>query len=97
MYEVKRSGGNESMKVKEFNLLNQSGKRQTKVRVVYENDLFKVGKIFTVKEIHEYMSERISEMTPFNPKPTKIESKKRYAFIDGYKKKIINSLEMKNR
>jgi len=85
------------MKVKEFNLLNQSGKRQTKVRVVYENDLFKVGKVFTVKEIHEYMSERLDEMIPNNPQNTKIESKKRYDFIDSYKKKIINSLEMKNR
>lgn len=97
MYEVKRSGGNESMKVKEFNLLNQSGKRQTKVRVVYENDLFKVGSIMTIKETDEFMSDRLSEISPNNPQNTKIESKKRYTFIDSYKKKVINSLEMKNR
>jgi hypothetical protein len=93
MFEVKRSGGNESMKVKEFNLLLM--KRQTKVRVVYENDLFKVGEILTVKDIDKYMSESIAEIMPNNPKNTKIESKRRFTFIDGYKKKIINSLEKK--
>ena len=85
------------MKVKEFNLLNQSGKRQTKVIVAYENDLFKVGRTYTVKEIHEYMMESIDQLTPYNPRQTKLEAKKRYAFIDGYEQKIINSLEMKNR
>jgi hypothetical protein len=85
------------MKVREFNLLNQSGKRQTKVKVVFENDLFKVGSVMTIKEIDEYMSERISEMIPFNSRNTKAEAKKRWDFIDGYKKKIINSLELKNK
>lgn len=85
------------MKVRDFNFKNQSGNRQTKVAVIFENDLLKVGSVMTVADADERMIREIESIAPFKLGATEKENKRRWDFIDEYRKKIINSLELKNQ
>ena len=85
------------MKVRDFNFKNQSHNRQTKVAVIYENDLLKVGTVMTVADADEYMTNELEGLAPFKLGATDKENKQRWKFITEYRKKIINSLELKNQ
>lgn len=84
------------MKVRDFNFKNQSHNRQTKVAVIFENDLIKVGTVLTVADADQFMKDALEELAPFKFGATKKEEKQRYDFIDEYRKKVIHSLELKN-
>lgn len=84
------------MKVRDFNFKNQSHNRQTKVAVIFENDLLKVGSVMTVADADEYMIKALEDLIPFKLSATDTENKHRWKFITEYRKKIIHSLELKN-
>ena len=84
------------MKVRDFNFKNQSHNRQTKVAVIFENDLLKVGSVMTVADADQFMIKALEDLIPYKLSATDNENKHRWKFITEYRKKIINSLELKN-
>jgi hypothetical protein len=85
------------MKVRDFNFKNQSHNRQTKVVVISKNDLIKVGTVLTVGDADEFMKDAMDDLVPYKIGSTDKQNKKRWDFIDEYRKKIIKSLELKNQ
>lgn len=85
------------MKVRTFNLLLSNHKGQTKVIVKTENDLFKIGSVWTANELNLTMLEKLDDLNPY---PLNTTLKKRdyyYQFREEFKEKIIKSLELKNK
>jgi hypothetical protein len=72
-------------------MLLSSRKGQTKVIVTTENDLFKVGSVWTANEIMRNINYFLFGACDRK----KIEEY--YKFREEYKEKIINALELKNK